>query len=99
MRKKRQRAVGEKEERYIYLLAPNGHRTQGVGRDGARGLEIGRDRARDLGVGRDLLIRLKPSGKVSVGANFLVPRLKCVSASLQVRQCRTMQDSKGNSEE
>ena len=65
-------------------LAPNSHRTQGVGRDGARGLEVGRDRARDVGVGRDLIICLEPSGEVSVGANFLVPRLKCVSGSLQV---------------
>ena len=31
VRKKRQMAIEEEEERYIYLLAPNGHRTQGVG--------------------------------------------------------------------
>ena len=46
-------------------------RAQGVGRDGARTQGVGRDGARSLGVGRDLLIRLAPSGKVSVGANFL----------------------------
>ena len=79
--------VGEEKERYIYPLAPNGHRTQGVRRDGAC----------DLGVGRDLLIRLELSGEVIVGANFLVPRLKCGSAYLQVRPCRTTQDSKSNS--
>ena len=80
VRKKRQRAVQEEGKMYIYPLASNGHRTRGVGRDGAR----------DLGVGRDLLIRLESSGEVSVGANFLVPQLKCGSASLQVRQCHTM---------
>ena len=53
VRKKRQRAVGEERERYIYPLTPNGHCTQGVGRDGACGLEVGRDGARDCGVGRD----------------------------------------------
>ena len=36
--------------------------------------------------------------EVSMGANFLVSRLKYVSASLQVRQHRSTQDSKGNSE-
>ena len=53
VRKKRQRAIREEGERYIYLPAPNGHRTKGVGRDGACGLEVGRDGARDCGVGRD----------------------------------------------
>ena len=48
-RKKRQMAIGEEGERYIYPPAPNDHRTQGVGRDGACGLEVGRDRARNLG--------------------------------------------------
>jgi len=62
--------------------------TLGVGRHGAHGLRVGRDR----------LTCLEPSREASVGANFLVPRLKCVSASLQVRQCRTTQDSKGYSE-
>ena len=42
-----------------------------VGRDGARTQEVGRDRACGLRVGQDLLIRLQPSGEVSVGANFL----------------------------
>ena len=82
VRKKRQIAVGEEGERYIYPLAPNGHCTQGDGRDGAHGLEVERDEARNLGVRRDLLMHLKPSEEVSVGANFLVPRLKCGSATL-----------------
>ena len=50
---KSQIAVGEERKRYIYTLAHNGHRTQGVERDEARGLEVERDGSRDLGVGRD----------------------------------------------
>ena len=52
-----------RDENYVLGVERDRARTQGVGRDGAR----------DLGVGSDLLIRLEPSGEVSVGANFFVP--------------------------
>ena len=54
----------------VLRVGRDGACTQGVGREEARRLEVGRDGARGLGVGRDLLIRLEPSGKISVGANF-----------------------------
>ena len=49
----------------------DGARGLEVGRDGARGLRVRRGGARGFGVGRDFLIRLAPSGEVSVGINFL----------------------------
>jgi len=61
-----------RDKTHVLGVGRDGARTQGVGRDGARGLEVGRDGVRGLGVERDLLIRLEPSGEVSVGTNFLV---------------------------
>jgi len=72
-----------------------------VGRDRNRVLEVGRDEARGLGrdgtrslrVGRDLLIPLKPSREVSVGANFLalgIPNIDtrhCVGVNLLQESC------------
>ena len=49
----------------------DGTRILRVGRDGTRTQGVKRDGARGLRVGRDILIRLEPSGGVSVGANLL----------------------------
>ena len=61
------RGLGRDETR---VLGVGRDRARGLGRDGTRVLCVRRDGARTQGVGRDLLIRLEPSGEVSVGTNF-----------------------------
>jgi len=74
----RTQEVGRVEARSLGV-GRDGARVLGVERDGARTRGVGQDRTRDLGrdgvrglrVARDLLIRLEPSGGVSVDANLL----------------------------
>ena len=58
---------------------------------------ISKRRKRDVGEEEDgYKYPLSPNGQLSCGLSTAVPH--CGSASLQVRQCRTTQDSKSKSE-